>query len=213
VRAYAYDLLALYRWLADTERTLDALTQADLLDFIAQARKRNLQPKSINRALTTIRSYYYFSTGFRLDQAKGAALPGACYKTTRRDRQLGLFVIRNPVHRQLRVKEPKNLVEPLDREQVRLFLRTLNRYRDIAIVELMLMCGLRSREVLNLEIKSCNFDRREIRIPGKGQKQRMVPLPDSLVSTLEKYLSLERPKACGHTNSSWSYRAHDTAVK
>jgi integrase len=87
-------------------------------------------------------------------------------------------------------------VEPLTRDEVRGFLRSLRRYRDIAIVHLMLLCGLRSHEILNLNVSDVCFDERRIRIRGKGDKERVLPLPEILLQSLGDYLRLERPARC-----------------
>jgi integrase len=94
----------------------------------------------------------------------------------------------------LRVKEAHKLVDPLTPEQVRSFLRSLRRYRDLAIVQLMLLCGLRSAEVLAVEPKDVDFDERRLRVRGKGSRERALPLPDSLVDVVQRYLELERPR-------------------
>lgn len=94
----------------------------------------------------------------------------------------------------LRVKVPRTLVEPLRREQVRQFLLGLRRYRDLAIVYLMLLCGLRSLEVLLLQIDDVSFDELRLRVRGKGGKERALPLPELLRRLLTRYLELERPE-------------------
>lgn len=199
IRAYAYDLLALYRWMTtEAKKTLEELYQSDLLDLISYERKRGVEPKSINRRLTTIRSFYCFCTGEKLEQKKGVTLPSAYYKGSGRDKQLGLFLLKRRSHRLLAVKEPKKLIEPLEAQQVRCFLQTLRRYRDIALVHLMLLCGLRSREVLAVEIQDISFEHKHIRVRGKGSKERILPLPDFVISSIQKYFKLERPVSCQH---------------
>ena len=75
------------------------------------------------------------------------------------DHFLGLHPLRPPKHRLLQVRIPQTLVEPLTTEQVRLFLQTLSRYRDLCIVYLMLFCGLRSNEVLGLAMTDISVER------------------------------------------------------
>jgi integrase len=94
------------------------------------------------------------------------------------------------------VKIPRRVVEPLTADEVRAFLRSLRRYRDLAIVHLMLLCGLRSHEVLTLGVSDVDFEERRVRICGKGDKERVLPLPAILVTSLGDYLRLERPVAC-----------------
>ena len=93
---------------------------------------------------------------------------------------------------------PRTLIEPLTPEQVNAFLKTITRFRDLAIVYLMLLCGLRSQEVLTLELGDINIDSHSMRIRGKGNRERSLPLPQTLVQALASYLRLERPRYC-HT--------------
>ena len=197
LRAYAYDLLLLYRWLADTGRELRDLTAVDLLAFIAAQRQAGAAPRSINRRCSTIRLLHRFHVGNEM-VGSGVSLPAPHYKGPGRDRQLGLHALRRRSTLQLRVKEPRTLVEPLTADQVRAFFARLRRYRDLAIVHLMLFCGLRTCEVLRLELGDLQIDDARLRIRGKGERERAMPLPEAVVLAIRQYLQLERPARCSH---------------
>jgi site-specific recombinase XerD len=196
IRAYAYDLAALHRWLATVDKSLEQLEHADLLDFIREQRGHGHKPRTINRRLTTTRALYRFCVGKDVPRGRGTSLPSPYYRGPGRDRVLGIHTLSKPSQVQLRVTVPQTLVEPLTREQVRVILQSFRRYRDLAIVQLMLLCGLRSAEVLGLEPSDLSFDEGHVRVVGKGNKERMLPLPDTLLNTLKDYLRLERPRRC-----------------
>jgi len=196
LRAYAFDLSALYRWLRASRRQLQPLQQPDLLDFIRAERERNAGPRSINRRLTTCRLLYRFCTDQELPRGPGTTLPAPDYRGRGKDRVLGLHQLPRRFQLKLRVPVARRLVEPLKREQVGLVLRTLRRYRDLGIVQLMLFCGLRSAEVLSLKLVDVSFEEGQLRVRGKGGKERMLPVPRTLVETLQAYLRLERPRRC-----------------
>ena len=193
-RAYAFDLVVLLRWCATAKHPIATLTSAILLDFVASQRALNASPSSINRRLVTCALFYRFITGNEIAQTTGASMPGAHYQGSGRDRSLGLFRIRQRTRRHLRVKTPKILVEPLTAEQVKEFLRSLRRYRDLAIVYLMLFCGLRSFEVLSIKLGDLDLQQAELRVFGKGNRERLLPLPAPLRGVLLDYLKLERPQ-------------------
>ena len=197
VRAYGFDLVVLLRWLALDNRCLTELKTSDLLAFIRTQRQHGAQPKSINRRLCTTRLFFRFCTGREMEDGPGVSLPATHYKGRVRDRKLGLHIIRSPRRRKLMVKTPRKLVEPLTREQVMAFLRNLHRYRDVAIVYLMLLCGLRSREVLRLGRRDVSLLERRMRVWGKGAKERNVPLADLAAAAVEQYLKHERPWDAG----------------
>jgi site-specific recombinase XerD len=196
IRAYAFDLVVFYRWLASTGNKLCELREADLLGFVDAQRNNDAQPTSINRRLTTCRLLYRFCTGKELPSGPGFSGPAPHYCGRGKERNLGLHSLGRSSHRHLRVKTPRRIVEPLTRDEVRAFLRSLRRYRDIAIVHLMLLCGLRSREILNLTVSNICFDEHRLRIRGKGDKERVLPVPEILLQSLGEYLRFERPLGC-----------------
>lgn len=190
VRAYAHDLIVFFRWLQSRDLELSAVGEVALLEYIGQQRQQNAKPRSINRRLSTCRLFIRHVTGAEPERGSSSGH----YRGRGRDKNLGVQVLRPRRRVALRVKVPRTLVEPLSRDQVRRFLLGLGRYRDLAIVYLMLLCGLRSLEVLLLQIDDVSFDERRLRVRGKGGKERALPLPEILRRLLARYLELERPE-------------------
>jgi site-specific recombinase XerD len=196
LRAYAFDLVVLRRWLDATKQAIRTITAAKLIDFIAAQRRTGANPNSINRRLTTIRLFYRFCTDQELERGPGTVPPAPYYLGRGRDRYLGLYPLRRSGRLKLRVKTPRKLIEPLTPDEVRMFLGRLRRYRDLALVHLLLLCGLRSDEVIRLELDDLLFGDRRLRVRGKGERERAVPLPEMLESLLRDYLRFERPARC-----------------
>ena len=195
VRAYGFDLVALYRRLDDTGHSLRALSGETLLEYIGAQRLSGAQPTSINRRLTTARLLYRFCVGRDIDGGPGLG-PAPYYRGPRRDRLLGLHQLPRRGRLALRVKVPRRVVEPLSGAEVRQFLRSLRRYRDLAIVHAMLLCGLRSAEVLQLEMGDVLVEDKQLRIRGKGQRDRVLPLPELVAQSIADYVRWERPSGC-----------------
>lgn len=200
IRAYAFDLVAVYRWLEDTGKHFRELNSVALLDFIGHEKSRGAKPRSINRRLTVCWLLFDFWYPGCLGVTPGASLPASFYKGPGRDRRLGLHRLKKKSSLRLQVKVPKKLVAPLSAEQVREFLSNQRRYRDIAIVHLMLLCGLRSREVLLLGRQDVSLFERRVRVVGKGNRERVVPLGELSATSIEQYLTHERPGACADDN-------------
>src|SRR5438128_7564722 len=97
----------------------------------------------------------------------------------------------------LRVKVPKRNIVPLSVNEVSRFWSSFRTARDLAIVGLMLLQGLRSAGVLALNRDDALLSAAQLRVRGKGNKFRFLPLPPETVQLLEHYLRLERPNPSG----------------
>src|SRR5450432_2294257 len=93
----------------------------------------------------------------------------------------------------VRVKAPKRNIVPLSVDEVARFWSSFRTSRDLAIVGLMLLQGLRSQEVLNLNRDDLLLPEGQIRVRGKGNKTRFLPLAPEAIQLLDHYLRLERP--------------------
>jgi integrase/recombinase XerD len=193
VRAYGFDLVIFYRWLGRTGHSVRALSSEMLLEYIGAQRISGAQPRSINRRLTTVRLLYRFCTGHDLENGPGAIGPAPYYRGRGKDRLLGLHQLPRRHRLALRVKVPRRVVEPLSSTEVLQFLRSLRRYRDLAIVHLMLLCGMRSAEVLQLQMGDVLVADSQLRIRGKGERDRVLPLPDVITRSVADYVRWERP--------------------
>ena len=197
-RAYGFDLLYLFRWLNETEKVFSDLNQLDLLDYIQHQKNKSARPRSINRRLVTCESFYRYCYDKPITSVPGVSYPAPYYKGSGRDKKIGLFKLSKPFRLKLTVKVPKTLFETLTAPEVDVFLREVTRYRDISIVLMMLMCGLRSCEVLNLRKSGIDLVNAQLKILGKGNKERVVPFPKTLMDVTQKYLRFERPEDCNH---------------
>src|SRR5260370_7625787 len=93
----------------------------------------------------------------------------------------------------VRCNHPQHGMCPLCAEEDVMFLGSFRISRDLALVALMFLDGLRSRESLDLRLEDLHLADRHIRVLGKGNKQRLLPLPAETIGVLRNYLRLERP--------------------
>jgi len=194
LRAYAYDLLHLAKWFSVTSTRLSKLNQSALLDYIRFQLDHNPKPaaQTVNYRLSVVYCLYRFYYGREIplrSRTSGRSYTRASpfgYGRTRR------------VMRGLRVQIPRRVVIPLSPEEVFQFWSSFRTFRDLSIVALMLFSGLRSREALQLELEDLRFAQAEIRVHGKGNRERLLPLPQETIEVLHNYLRIERPL----TNSS-----------
>jgi site-specific recombinase XerD len=85
------------------------------------------------------------------------------------------------------------VIVPLSAEQVARFWKGFRSFRDVAIVALMLLDGLRSCEVLQLQREDLSLSDARLQVRGKGRKERFLPLCADTLQVLQNYLQLERP--------------------
>ena len=91
------------------------------------------------------------------------------------------------------LRQPRRVIVPLSAEQVARFWKGFRTFRDLAIVALMLLDGLRSCEVIQLQLEDLSLADARLKVRGKGRKERFVPLPVDTLQVLQNYLYLERP--------------------
>ncbi len=168
VCAYRRDLGALAAFGARRKLgAWDDLDAAQLRAFAAALHGRGLGSRSIQRCLSAVRTFYDF-----------LMREGAC--------------TRNPAIDVRAPKSKKRLPSTLDADQMGRLLsfRTNDSLsaRDKAIMELFYSSGLRLAELVGLSVGALDLDDRTVRVLGKGNKMRIVPVGRPAVDALRKWL-------------------------
>ncbi|HVH71094.1 MAG TPA: site-specific integrase, partial [Candidatus Dormibacteraeota bacterium] len=165
LRIYAYDLLDFARWLVPQHRLLVEITESTLVDYVRHQLEQDPKPRpqTVNHRLGTVRCCYRFHTG----QEIPAGQVHFQRRHTRRS-PLGYGRPRAAISRGLRLKEDRRVIVPLTSEEVAKFWGTFRTYRDLGLVGLMLLDGLRSCEVLGLELADVQLSEGQMRVHGKG---------------------------------------------
>jgi site-specific recombinase XerD len=196
LRSYAYSLLHFLRWWSrqpgvDAQRlAAEQFTESTLIDYVRDQLNElpKPSPEHINNRSTLLRRLFRFH--FHQD------MPHAPYRLQRawwRRSPLGYGRGRLAQAADLKLKVPHRVIVPLSVEQVARFWASFRTARDLAIVALMLLNGLRSREVLSLQLEDLLFSEAQIRVHGKGAHVRLLPLPPESIRLLQCYLKTERP--------------------
>jgi integrase/recombinase XerD len=198
LRAYGYDLLHFARWLQQAPQPLPAITESTLLDYVRHQLDREPPPapQSVNHRLGVVHCLFRFHYGREIPAGQTHF-----QRTYTKRSPLDYGRPRRAVARGLRLRQPKRVVVPLAADEVAKFWHTFRTFRDLAMVGLMLLDGLRSCEVLTLQLEDLELADARMRVLGKGNKKRVLPLPPEIIEVLEKYLKLERPL----TNSSFLF--------
>ena len=170
--AYRRDLTLFARWLAARETTLLDAGEADINAY-ASARHATTQAATANRRLAVLRRFYR-----RLVRDDAS-----------RD---------DPTKRLRTAKRPARFPKTLTERQVEALLdapdlETPLGLRDRAMLELMYASGLRVSELVSLRTVMIGLDQGVVRVVGKGDKERLVPIGDAAREAIVRYLAQARP--------------------
>ena len=196
LRAYAYSLLHFVRWWESVHHTGDIregdVTESTLLEYVRfqSSQQPRPSPSTINDRVAVAER----AIRNEFPNAPCQIAHGFHHAFLQR-KPMGLGRPRMAMSR-LRVKVPKRNIVPLSVNEVARFWSSFRTARDLAIVGLMLLQGLRSAEVLALNLDDVLLSEAQLRVRGKGNKFRFLPLAPETVKLLGHYLRLERPNPC-----------------
>jgi integrase/recombinase XerC len=209
VRAYAYDVLCFARFCQQRGLRLADVMPVDLFDWVswqtagsrprsgtvvAMVRNAGAAPASVNRRVAAVRALFEYQVmcGDRADNPVPAPRRGQGLRPKSRG-VLGHLGPGRPRGGGRLVQSPRRLPESLDRDEVAAFLANLLTHRDRAVAMLMLLGGLRAGEVRGLRLADVDVALRRIRVVGKGDRERVVPVDRPFFAELTAYLRTERP--------------------
>lgn len=177
--AYRNDVLNLAAWLQLQKEDLLTATEASLRAYISHRHKLGSTARSAARSLSSMRRFYrYLVREARIKQD-----PSALIKAPKLGRPLPKSLTEQEVEKLLLAPRPDNSIG----------------LRDRAMLELLYATGLRVSELVGLRLDQLNLLQGVVRVTGKGNKERMVPLGEEAHSWLQRYLQDSRPcLAAGH---------------
>ena len=172
VLAYKKDLLSFLEFLQSELKvkiTPDFIHRNNIKNFLIHLSQESFDPSSIERKLSTLRSFF----NFLQKKLKIKSNPALSLKGPKRKRRLPLILSQDQM---------KNILEP------HLYEEKAAGWRDRAIIELLYNTGIRLSEISFLRREEIDFQTGEIRVLGKGNKERIVPLGENASKTLVEYL-------------------------
>ena len=184
--AYKRDINQYLMYLGDLDiKKLSDVKSTHIRDYIRVLSDGGMAPASISRIISSIRTYYRFlSSENILDENP-------------------LLLINNP-------KLPKKLPDVLSEKEISLIINAIQEssqfyQRDKAIIELLYSCGIRVTELCNLEISNLFIDEDLIRVMGKGNKERLLPLGLRSKKYLDDYIKHSRNSHIKKSSSSFVF--------
>src|SRR5206468_9286958 len=181
LKAYGTDLAELAEWASERGREPGTLAYRDLRGYAAALSERGLARASVARKLAAVRSLHDHLVRTGDAQDNPAELLPSPKRATRLPRVLG----------------PDEIAALLDRVPASGPLEV----RDRAMLELAYACGLRAAEIRGLRVDDVDFETESVRVHGKGNKERVVPIGEPAQKALRRYLDRARPALVGRPDT------------
>ena len=167
ISSYRRDLDSFFTFLKEKNDSWEEVQDHQVRGFVAQERRRGLSARSIQRALSSIRSFF----NYLLDEEVVETNPAANISSPKSAQLLPKALDTDLVKRLLDFK-PQGDIE----------------IRDKAMVELLYSSGLRLSELCGLNMESISIKERSCRVVGKGNKTRDLPVGEKAIQSLRDWL-------------------------
>lgn len=173
--SYRKDLQDFSLFLLETEAHQD-LVKVDkkiIRNFMVHLGEKKIAKRSINRKLSSLRSFYLFL--LKVGEIKTSPLENIQSLKFYAEKQIP-FSEEEMANQQLEANKPakKSLLKEL-------------------IVETLYQTGIRRAELVNLLLENVDFSKREMKVIGKGNKARVIPISEKLSSLMAEYLLIRKP--------------------
>lgn len=172
--SYKKDLEDLLLFILETEGTED-LKKVDkkiIRNFIVSLSEKKIQKRSINRKLSSLRSFYLYL--LKIGEIQVSPLETIPSLKFYAEKQI-------PISEE----EMENLGEILESES--------ENSLEKLIIETLYQTGMRKSELCNILLEQVDFSKSEIFVKGKGNKQRVVPVSENLLKRMQEYVAIRKP--------------------
>lgn len=171
--SYQSDLNQYLQYIKIEKLILFQMSEKGILNFIKYLRSLKLSNKSISRKISSIKQYYLFLLKSKI-------------------------IKNNPFNAIVQPKSASSIPKPLSEKKVERLLSAPDEatplgFRDKTMFELMYASGIRVSEIIDLKLMQVNLNQGVIKVMGKGQKERLVPIGEYASEFLHKYLNETRP--------------------
>ncbi|MDA3868487.1 MAG: site-specific tyrosine recombinase XerD [Gammaproteobacteria bacterium] len=171
--AYRSDLAGFALWLSWQEKTFITADTGAIQNYLSQQHQAGRKTRSAARLLSSLRRFY----GFLLREKKIQENPTQLLESPKAQRYLPATLNETQVEALLNAPDVSDDLG----------------LRDRAMLELLYATGLRVTELVSLQLSQISLDPGVIRVMGKGDKERLVPVGEIALEWIERYLNQARP--------------------
>ncbi len=173
IKSYENDLVQFSRFLTGIDATtaLDQVKYPHIRAWIVELVEDKISARSINRKMASLKAFYKFL----LVREICSTNPTQKLKPLKTEKKLPQFVNESEMIKLLdQIPFPEGFVGR----------------RDKLIFEMLYGTGIRLSELINLKIEDVNFYERTIKVLGKRNKERIIPIPESIITPIKEYIGL-----------------------
>lgn len=171
VEAYIRDIQGFASFLSKT-KSPEAVDMNDFSSYFNELSQVGISARSQARIISGIKAFYKFL----ILNNKIQENPSLLLQTPKLPQKLPVVLS----------------IEEIDAIEDAIDLSKPEGHRNKAIIETLYSCGLRVSELINLKMSLCNFNENYIKVTGKGNKQRLVPISNKAISEIEYYFESYR---------------------
>ena len=172
VLAYKSDLKIFYKWLKANHRTFSSVDRIIINNYLASRLDAGISVSTIQRIITCIKSFFLFL----YENNFIGKNPAQLIDNPKKRRKLPTIISEAEVDKLLNAPDDK----------------TPSGLRDKCILELLYSAGLRISELLNIRVSQISKDKPFLKIKGKGEKERLVPIGSPAMNLLLSYIDTYR---------------------
>jgi integrase/recombinase XerC len=173
--AYASDLKSFEDFLLKQgySNELMAVVYGQIRSWIVALMESGIENRSVNRKISSLKTFYNFllKTG---------------------------VVEKNPLDQHRSLKTPKKVLVPFSQKEMQHLSeiygteKSFENLRNVLILELLYTTGMRRSELIGLQLSDVNLDSRQIKVLGKRNKERFIPLLDATIIKIKEYLEFRK---------------------
>ena len=172
--AYQYDLQKFKEFLIrhlGTEPVVGRVETGAIKEYLAFLQgRRSYKSTTLSRTIASIRVFFEYCVQMKYLDAS----PATYVHNPKLPKKLPIFLIESELRKLLAAPDPCNVAGA----------------RDYAILVILGFTGMRRQELVGLDLKSIDLERKTVKVTGKGSKERLIPLNPFVVETLNKWLEV-----------------------
>lgn len=171
ISAYETDLASVSDFLSATfnENDLNRANSIFIRSWLASLKEGGISSRSINRKISTLKSFYKF----QLRQGEIKVSPMSTVISPKAGKRLPIYVEKDSIDKLFNNIKFENDFKGIT---------------DKLILFLLYNTGIRRSELLNLKLNQVDFDKKSIKVFGKGKKERIIPVSIELIGEIQNYL-------------------------